>query len=71
MRSLLVAVLFFVVACSGVPIEDCPTYFQQGNEAFDQQKWDAMAACAKGLKGQELADYLNNHQDFFKVRRGY
>lgn len=34
------------VKCTAMSM-DCPTYFREPFEPFDQQKWDAMAACAK------------------------
>lgn len=67
MLSAAFLVLFGAALCIAVPLDECPTYFHQENEEFDQQKWDAMAVCAKGLHGKELADYLKSHQDFYKV----
>lgn len=54
------------VKCTAMSM-DCPTYFREPFEPFDQQKWDAMAACAKDKHDAELVDYLNSHQNLFKV----
>lgn len=48
---------------------DCPTVMRQKGEPLDSQRWAQMAACANGLHGQYLINYLNEHQDVFKVSK--